>query len=80
MRYSTPPIPQLLKNATRTILGKKFFLLSLLFKNIYLHYLLPYSVSINVVLELIEPSARGVFIFWALIDRVERGASEEKRI
>ena len=28
---------------------------------------------------LIEPSARKVFIFWTLVEREERGASEERR-
>ena len=38
-----------------------------------------YSVSNNFRLKLIEPSAREVFIFWTLVEREERGASEERR-
>ena len=38
-----------------------------------------YSVSINFRLELIMPTAREVFIFWTLVEREERRASEERR-
>ena len=37
-------------------------------------------MSTNFNLELIEPSAREVFIFWTLVEREEQGgASEERR-
>ena len=37
-----------------------------------------YSVSTNFRRELIEPSAAEVFIFWDMVEREERGASEWK--
>ena len=37
-----------------------------------------YSVSTNFRLELIEPSAREGSIFFTLVERGERGASEEE--
>ena len=36
-------------------------------------------MSINFRLELIEPSAREVFIFWTLVKREEQGMSEERK-
>ena len=36
-------------------------------------------MSTNFRLKLIEPSAREVFIFWTLVEREERGVSEERR-
>ena len=38
-----------------------------------------YSMSTNFRVELIEPSAREVLIFWTLVDRAERRRSEKRR-
>ena len=38
-----------------------------------------YSVATTFRLELLEPSARELFIFWTLVEREERWASEERR-
>ena len=36
-------------------------------------------MATNFRLELIEPSARKVFIFWTLVEREEGGGASEKR-
>ena len=38
-----------------------------------------YIVATNFCLELIEPSARKVFIFWTLVEREGEGVSEGRR-
>ena len=38
-----------------------------------------YGASTNFRLEIIEPSAREEFIFWTLVEKEERWASEKRR-
>ena len=45
----------------------------------YLLCIIMYSVATTFRLELLEPSARELFIFWTLVEREERWASEERR-
>ena len=55
------------------------FLRRFLLPGVQLLEILSYSVSTNFCLELIEAAAKKVFIFWTLVEREKRGASERRR-
>ena len=51
----------------------------LLWETLYMFIFSRHSVSTNFRLEFIEPPASEVLIFWTLIEKEERGESEERR-